>query len=201
MLVIERTKKQLKEDMNSFIWDFKISDNISYNLNVLFELVDDYNNLAKNYKKPISIIAASIVEAIMIDLLYRLFHGTNHFPDSLKCRMDEIKSRIKEETKETKIVGIDGKIYYCSILKNFNFAPMIGLYKELKLIGDRDSYYDTLLKLAYFRNRVHINNYFNNFEKDEKITFSEKRTQSTLHIMAWFFTYFRMNYSRPWSAI
>lgn len=201
MLVLNKIKEHLKQDMDCFIWNYKISDNILYNLEVLFSLIDGHNNLKNNFQKPISIVAVSIVEAIMVDLLYRLYHGTNHFPVSLKHREAEIKRKINEKTKDKKIVSTDGKEYYCSILKNFNFAPMITLYRDLNLLGNQATIYDTLLKLSYFRNRVHINNYYDNFEKDEKETFSEKRTQTILDIMIWFFTYFKKNYSRPWPSL
>jgi len=49
-----------------------------------------------------------------------------------------------------------------------------------------------------FRNRIHIKNYFNNFEKDESNTFSESRVQKTIKAMVWFFGYFQTYYPRPW---
>ena len=68
MIEISKTKEQLKQELGSFIWDFKISDNIEYNLDALFNLIED-NNQDRDYKKPISFMAVSVIEAIMIDFL------------------------------------------------------------------------------------------------------------------------------------
>ena len=54
------------------------------------------------------------------------------------------------------------------------------------------------MSLSRFRNRVHILNYFGNFEKDETRVFSTYRTQETLDVMIWMIKYFNKNYARPW---
>ncbi|MEA3450121.1 MAG: hypothetical protein U9Q85_04090 [Patescibacteria group bacterium] len=201
MLKISRTQQDLKNDLDLFIWDFKIGDNILYNLNIIFALVDDYNNEKKLYKKPISIMAVSVVEAIMVDFIYRLYSGTNHFPVILRPKEDEIKSKLKGETIRKKITDPEGKEHEFSVLKNFNFTPMIEVYEELELLGSNEGIYKFLIEMAYFRNRVHINNYFGNFEKDEIVTFSSERVQKTLDVMVWFFDYFKKYYSRPWKKV
>ena len=48
MLIINKEKKELNSSLDSFIWDFKIGDNILYNLDIIYQLVVDYNN-NKNY--------------------------------------------------------------------------------------------------------------------------------------------------------
>jgi hypothetical protein len=198
MLQINKTKKDLESDLEKFIWDFKISDNILYNLDILYNLIDDHNNAGRRYRKPISVISVSVAEAIMIDFLYRLYGATNHFPAILKHLEKNIKEQLTDSTIKSELIGIDGKKYYHSTLKNFNFSPMLEIYKKLKLLGDNAAVYELLLSLSYFRNRIHIKNYFNNFEKDEGITFSEKRTQKTIDTMLWISDYFKNNYSRPW---
>lgn len=200
MIVLLNTKEELKDKLKLFIWDFKISDNIIYNLNVLFDLIDDYNNSNKDYKKPISIISVSIIEAILVDFLYRLYKGTKHFPCILKSRELIIKNKLEKETIRRNFIGIDDEEHIYSVLKNFSFSSMIVVYKELSLIGDDEIIYEFLNQLSYFRNRVHINNYHNNFEKDENITFSEKRIQKTVNFMIFIFNYFNDNYSRPWTS-
>jgi hypothetical protein len=198
MLHISRTKDQIKADLDCFIWDFKIGDNILYNLNALFNLADDYNNSGKDYKKPISVTVVSIIEAIMVDFLYRLDRGTTHFPTSLRHIEKSIKNQLNEETIKSKFVGPDGQEHCYLTLKNFNFSSMIEVYEKLKLFGDNRKVYESLLRLSYFRNRIHINNYFNNFEKNENVTFSENRVQKTIVIMLWIIDYFKKEYSRPW---
>ena len=197
MIEILKTKEQLKKELNSFVWEFKISDNIEYNLDVLFNLIED-NDHAKDYKKPISLIAVSIIEAIMIDFLYRLYQGTSHFPQKLKDKETVIKSKLTQETKKSKYVDSENREYWVCSLKNFDFITMIKIYQDLKLLGDYKQNYEFLMNLAHFRNRIHIKNYFNNFEKDESNTFSESRVQKTIKAMVWFFGYFQTYYPRPW---
>ena len=199
MLNLKKTKEDLKIELDFFIWDFKVGDNIKYNLNVLYNLIDDYNNSGKDYKKPISIIAVSVIEAIMIDFLYRLYKGTYHFPDNLRHLESEIKEKLNNETIRSELVILDGQKYYVSALKNFNFTPMVRVYKKLTLLGNNKEIYENLLSLAHLRNRIHITNYFNNFEKDEHDTFSESRVQEIFDTMIWFFDYFKDNYERPWT--
>ena len=198
ILKLKKTKEELENDLKCFVWDFKVGDNINYNLDILYTLIDDFNKLYRNYSKPISIITVSIIEAIMIDFTYRLYDGTSHFPDSLKGKENEIKSNLAAKTKKIECVDNDGNKHEYSVLKNFNFTLMIEIYRELKLFGDNKKVYKFLTQIAYFRNRIHIKNYFNNFEKDEGITFSTKRTQDSLNVMVWCFNYFKDNYKRPW---
>lgn len=198
MLKIKKSKNDLENALDFFIWEFKIGDNIKYNLNVLYELIDDYNTSKKNYGKPISVIAVSVIEAIMIDFIYRLYHGTSHFPACLSNEENNIKTKLQGETIKSSVEVVEGQKFEYIKLKNFNFNSMIDVFSELKLFGDKDNIYKILQELAHFRNRVHINNYFNNFEKDENVTFSEKRVQRTMDVMYWIFEYFKINYNRPW---
>lgn len=197
-LSINKSKKELKESIDSFIWEFKLGDNIKYNIDILFGLVEnsvDRNNI---YNKPISIIAISIIEAIMIDFLYRLYHGTNHFPSKLNNRCDEIKDILRDKNCSKINNLLKDDMYIAYELKNFNFSPMISLYKRLELLGSGDYIYDNLDKLSKFRNRVHIKNYYDNFEKDERVTFSSNRVQKTINYMLWIIDFFENEYRREW---
>jgi hypothetical protein len=194
MLVFRYEKAGLKELQEFFIWEFKIGDNIKYNLDIIFNLVEDYNT-GKNYKKPISILCVSVIEAIMVDFIYRLYRGTKHFPEKLKDREDEIKDKLSNAIIKKK-KNIDGSVM--CFLKNFGFSEMIDIYRNLKLFGDDSMIYDNLSKMVLFRNRIHINNYHGNFEKDEINTFSEKRAQFIINAMEWIFQYFFENYQRKW---
>lgn len=199
MLAINKEKEKLKEMIGDFIWEFKIADNVLYNLDILHDLIEDFNNRNRNYGKPISIISISIVEAVMIDFLYRLYYGTNHFPLKLRCREDVIKNRLKNETQTKRISDIIDGEREISVIKNFNFSSMISIYEELELLGHDEKVYNVLFASAKFRNRVHIKNYFGNFEKNEHKTFLEERVQTTIDLMMWIFDYFEDNYKRPWN--
>lgn len=198
MLILKK-HDELKRSLDIFVWEFKIGDNILYNLGVISNLVDDYNNLIKDYKKPISVLVASIIEAVMVDFIYRLYNSTKHFPQNLESIKEDIKLRLSGETIKFKYKSIDGKELFYPVLKNFNFASVVDVYREFKLFGDNENIYNRLEDLAHFRNRLHILNYYNNFEKDEKDVFSEARVQRTINIMEWMFTHFEKEYSRPWS--
>ncbi len=208
MLILNKTKKELKDQLGTFAWDFKIVDNIQYNLDILFQLVIDHNTSPlgewnipiRDFKKPISLLSISIIEAIMVDFLYRLYEGTVHFPVNLRTKEDEIKNRLGIETKKSKYIDLEDREHWIARLKNFNFISMIDIYDELRLLGEIQKNYESLKTMAHYRNRIHMKNYFNNFEKDESRTFSKERTQKSLHAMEWFFSYFERTYPRPWKT-
>jgi hypothetical protein len=195
MLTINQTQEDLIKKMNSFIWEFKIGDNIEYNLDIIFNLIKNDNNIF-NYKKPISILCISVIEAIFVDLLHRLDMGTNHFPKKLTKNKSEIKKELDKEKRVYQISFLD-ETYQGKKLRNFGYKDLINFLKKFSILGSTDEVYTILQKMGHFRNRVHIKNYFNNFEKDESVVFSEKRTQKIINCMVWIFNYFEENYSRP----
>jgi hypothetical protein len=199
MLEITKTNEELTEYIDSFIWDFKIRDNLLYNIEILFSLIKDHGG-SKIYNKPISILTIAIIEAIMADFLYRLHGATNHFPSNAVISPEikiKIKDRLKKETTKKEMV-VNGEKHTYSRLNNFGFKTMIEIYTEYKLFGKNNEKYKLLMSLSRFRNRVHILNYFGNFEKDETRVFSTYRTQETLDVMIWMIKYFNKNYARPW---
>lgn len=195
MLTIGSTQENLIESIDSFIWEFKIGDNIKYNLNIIYNLIEDYNKNRFNYKKPISILCVSVIEAILVDFLARLDMGTNHFPKKLNDARFEIKSKLSKEKKEFPGIFLD-KVYQYRKLRNFKYKDLIDFFEEFSILGPSIKTYKNLQKIGHFRNRVHINNYFGNFERDESKVFSEKRTQLTIDYMVKMFRYFKENYSR-----
>ena len=64
-------------DLSSFIWDFKVGDNILYNFEILQNLYISRQKLQDKdiFNKPITITTVSIIEAILLDfkLNYTLF--------------------------------------------------------------------------------------------------------------------------------
>lgn len=91
-----------------------------------------------------------------------------------------------------------GEKHHYKRLKNFGYDELIPFYKEFEILGpSSDALYTTLKSLGHFRNRVHIRNYFGNFEADEFKTFSEVRTQRTINIMGSVIQYISENYPRP----
>jgi hypothetical protein len=198
MLQIVCSKDDLNEWVGSFIWTYKIGDNISYNLDILFQLINDHNNAAadRNYGKPISILGVSIIEAVLVDLLERLDRATNHFPAHLNAQRHDIKAELQGQQKEF-ITTYQGKSYKGKRLKNFGYVELIAFCEKFHLLGADANLYTQLQDLGRFRNRVHIRNYFGNFERNESRTFSEKRTQNTLEYMQVVVAYLHEHYERP----
>src|SRR3989344_5365130 len=63
-------------------------------------------------------------------------------------------------------------------VKNYSLRQMLKLLQEFELLEPKDSpIYNNLEKATYFRNRIHIYNWFNNFEKDEKYVFTDRRLE------------------------
>ncbi len=197
MLKINLSKEQLNEYLNSFIWTFKIGDNIRYNIDVIFKLIDDHNKLGEcKYAKPISILCVSVIEAILVDFLERLDSATRHFPSKLDAKRTDIKNDL--DTKKSDFQTIyKGQIYQYKRLQNFGYKELILFYKKFSILGSSSESYEALQNLGRFRNRVHIRNYFGNFERDEFRTFSESRAQRTIDSMEDIIKYFDKKYTRP----
>ncbi|HEY4519612.1 MAG TPA: hypothetical protein VJH33_01060 [Candidatus Paceibacterota bacterium] len=197
MLKISLSKYQLNECLNSFCWTFKIGDNILYNLDLIFQLVDDHNKLAgRKYAKPISILCVSVIEGALVDFLERLDSATRHFPSKLDSKKKDIKKELEGKKNDFEII-YKGKVYKYKRLKNFGYKELIKFYEDFKILGSRSADYQILQELGRFRNRVHIQNYFRNFEQNESCTFSENRSQRAIDYMESVFKYLSKNYPRP----
>jgi hypothetical protein len=197
MLKISSGRAYLDECLQSFIWTFKIGDNILYNLNIIFRLIGDHDKLNDcDYAKPISILCVSVTEAMLVDFLERLDSATQHFLVKLELKRTQIKDALNAENKEAQTTH-KGKIYKYKRLRNFGYKELIEFYQRFNILGSSAAAYEELQDLGRFRNRVHIRNYFGNFERDESRTFSENRTQKTIDYMESIFKYFSKNYPRP----
>lgn len=142
----------------NFIGDFKLGDNINFNLKVLFLLYkyfEEGNEQEKNLLcKPITIILISIIEAILHDLHYRIkvftLEGVPYLAEEIICyirgkKIDELEKYISSARKHNMLKSNDASIY-----------------EQL----------DNLRKL---RNRIHIQNTKKNFEPNDDIAFSKNR--------------------------
>jgi len=143
---------------SSFIGNFKIGDNIHYNLNVLRALYEARFWLndedQKFFEKPITVILVSVCEAIIFDLIGRSRFFTTEGVGSLS---DQALARIRAS-------------------KTWTFERKIKLLRELELLGSSGlDTYDELENLAKLRNRIHIQNENQNFEADEERAFTTAR--------------------------
>jgi hypothetical protein len=143
---------------SSFIGNFKIGDNIHYNLDVLKALYISRAGLPAYQKyfleKPITVILVSICEAIIYDFIGRSKLFTREGIDGLSSEdLEKLRNR-----------------------KSYQMDKKIKLIEELNLLQTSDpNVYDHLGKLVTLRNRIHIQNENQNLERDEKDAFTVPR--------------------------
>lgn len=141
-----------------FVADFKIGDNISYNLqvlSVLYTAMDTASQEDKNlFYKPIILQNACITEALMHDFLIRAKYFTREGIATLPERI---------------IKGIRGKQFD-------TWGHYIDQFKKHKLLsGSGFDVYGTLNELRTLRNRVHIQNVQGELERDDVNAFNHER--------------------------
>jgi hypothetical protein len=195
-------QKEIETKIDTFNWNFKVGDNIKHNIQEIFFLYKIKKENCSNTKeeqflnKHISITLVCIIEAILYDFVVRLNDATNQFP----LIIDEKKRKaIKKYISEQK-VPYESKELKIKILrvKNYSFSQILRLLKEFELLEQKDSpIYNNLEKATYFRNRIHIYNWFNNFEKDEKYVFTDRRLEILEKLVVYILTTMEAKYSRP----
>lgn len=178
---------------SNFIGNFKLGDNINHNLEVLHLLYRHYQDAEIEEQrllcKPIILLIASIVEAVLYDLHNRIQTFTVEGVQNVAAAaMDAIRlSKIDDFSK-----------YIASAKKRNFFDETNG---EL---------YDQLEDLRKLRNRIHIQNEKNHFEPDEIAAFTPERKsvaemalEKTLRKMATRFPRrhdYVGNFALPWDA-
>jgi hypothetical protein len=174
----------LDNRIKKFIWSFKVYDNVKYNFRILVTLYeckqDSSVTKAKYYlNKPLIIIHVSIIEALLHDFYIRLFQSTNHFPSSIPM-------------EKRKIIQAEFKA------KNLSMDQLIKCFNKYELLGSKSSaIYPALRSLNRLRNRIHILNWYANFERDEHSVFTNNRLATTEKLTSYIINYISNNYARP----
>jgi hypothetical protein len=144
---------------STFIGDFKLGDNICFNLDLLTLLYNHYALADVRgralLRKPIILILVSITEAVLYDLHHRIRHFTWEGVQNIGYVVaDYVRSlrRLDELEKLT-----------VSARKNDFF----------ELADTR--FYDDLDQLRRLRNRIHIQNIKGDFEPDDGNAFTDVR--------------------------
>src|SRR5581483_6634688 len=198
--MLRYSPKQIAEMLDSFIWTFRVGDNISYNLRILFKLYEDKDRSSDKriYNKLIIIEIVSIIESLMYDLVLRLDQATNHFPATIsKERQDEIDKKLHSE-KVIKEVYILNQRMRVQKVSNYSMDKMIKLFEEFQLFGhSRSGVYTRLQTAARLRNRIHIFNWWNNFEEKEWNTFSDSKLEEIEKLLNGVLSYMSRIYPRP----
>ncbi len=199
--MLSLTQKEIETKLDTFNWNFKVGDNIKHNIQEVFFLykikqencVSTKENQFLN--KHISIILVCIIEAILYDFVVRLSEATNHFPLIIdEKKRKDIKSYISKQKVPYEFKKSKVKVLRVS---NYTLSQILKLLKEFELLEQKDSpIYSTLEEAIYFRNRIHIYNWFNNFEIDEKYVFTDKRLEILEKLVVYVLTTMEAKYSR-----
>lgn len=163
-----------------FIGDFKLGDNIAYNLDVLAVLYQSFEEAGADEKrllcKPITTLLVTITEAILHDFHFRIVSMTRE-------GIHGIAASVLEYVRGKKI---DNLARYIDSAKKHNF-----------LRAADDQFYADLDELRRLRNRLHIQNYSDDFDRDDINAFTvarkilaERALEKTMRVMA-------AHYARP----
>ena len=138
-----------------FFGDFKLGDNVVYNLDILGVLYTTQRQqaeLADHLRKPIILILGSIAEALLHDLFQRIKHNTREGVSGIAKEVllnERTKSRDKFET-------------------------LIAGAKKLELLGDQNErFYDRLNGLRLARNRIHIQDTDRRLDRNERNVYTQ----------------------------
>ena len=154
---------------SSFMGNFKLGDNICFNLSVLKTLYDYRATGTAQQKlhlqKPIILLNVSIIEAVLYDL----------------------HDRVKTFTREGVANLAESVISYIQGKQLDELEKYIVSAKKHDFFDQRDTgFYETLDELRKIRNRVHIQNTKRYFELDDEVAFSSerlKRSERALEIV------------------
>ncbi|HLW01266.1 MAG TPA: hypothetical protein VKT82_21605 [Ktedonobacterales bacterium] len=198
--MLRYSKQQISAMMSRFIWNYSVGDNIAYNFKVLFALYEDKSRSAvKNiYNKPLIILIVSIIECLMYDFVVRLEQATNQWPQSIPpSKRELIKARLSSEKVKKQVEYLDQQMTIQTV-RNYSMDQLIKLFKEFELFGPKDhEIYPRFVDATRLRNRVHIFNWFNNFERKERDTYSEQRLEGVEQLLDGLLEYMSETYYRP----
>ena len=141
---------------DNFFGDFKLGDNVQYNLKVLRGLYSAQSQAGDSgpfFRKPITILLASIAEALLYDLFWRMKHHTR---EGVPNVIEDVLVEEREKTRD-------------------KFKTLIDGAKKHHLFADEgDGIYDRLDRLREVRNRIHIQNSNAKLERDELVCTPKK---------------------------
>lgn len=154
----------------NFISDFKIGDNIKYNLRILTRLNKVYeNDPSALFIKPMILITGSIIEAILCDFNSRIKNN----------RLEGVHSLTQEIIDNVRGKQIDDFEKYIEQARKHDFFDV-----------SQSNFYDSLHRLRKIRNRIHIQNKKHHKPFDEIEIFnnktkisSEKLLEKTMLVM------------------
>lgn len=195
-------QKEIEAKLDTFNWNFKVGDNIKHNAQEAFFLYKIKKDNCAGVKekqflnKHISMTLIGIIEAILYDFVVRLNDATNHFPLTIDDKKKkDIKKYISEQKVPYELKKLKVKVLK---VKNYSLSQILKLLQKFELLESKNSpVYNTLEQATHFRNRIHIYNWFDNFEIDEKYVFTDKRLEILERLVIYILTTMEAKYSRP----
>ena len=195
--MLTKSKGEITEALSKSVWDFKIGDNIIYNLKIIFALYEASERTPQRaiiFYKPLIVLMVSIIEALMYDLVYRLHDATNHFPVNLIKKKAEIK-----RWTENKKVPLE-RSSSIKIIK-YKMPEAVSFFKKYEIFGPANAtIYSELVAAAGMRNRIHIENYQRRFERDENAVFTKNRLEAIERIFEHILDIMGTLYVRPFDS-
>lgn len=142
-----------------FFWDFKRMDNTNYNFDILNIICLTKKEKASNphFNRPVLIQIVAIIECILYDFVRRVNEYRQEIiPNLDQAAVNDTRSKVLDE-----------------------FEPLIAHVRKSNLlrISAGDSIYDDLDHLRKVRNRVHIQNRQQQFDRDEYNVWVEANVQ------------------------
>lgn len=199
--MLSLNQNEIEAKIDTFNWNFKVGDNINHNLEEVFYLcrvkIEHCSNINESrfLNKHISMTLISIIEAILYDFVVRLNDATNQFPIIINITKREaikkyiLEQRVPYELKKSKIKILK--------VKNYSLLQILKLLQKFELLEKEDSLiYKQLEGAIHFRNRVHIYNWFDNFEIDERYVFTDKRLEILERLFIYIIVTMESKYSR-----
>ena len=121
----------------SFIWNYNLGDNIVFNTEILESLYCNLDVAKPENIKPIVLISASVIEALMLDFAVRVQENKN---EPLNLSPKKINGINRLDINERK----------------WKFYRIVETFEEHQVLGDESNYYANVQYLRDMRNRIHI---------------------------------------------
>jgi len=151
--------RQFSDYTNVFFWNFKRMDNTNYNFSIVEKLCEAKrrNENGPLFNKPIIILLVSIIECILYDFIKRI----NEYSGEIIPNLEE------EAVLDTKTKVLD------------QLESLIAHIRKNNLLraSPDESIYDDLDHLRKVRNRIHIQNLYQQLDKDEYNVFTNINLQ------------------------
>lgn len=144
-----------------FINDFVLGDNINYNLEVLGLLYKYYGRAdgieKKLLRKPITVLIITIIEAVLYDFVVRIKRNVREGVEGLgEVAINSVRSKNYNKFRQ-----------YVEVAEKYNFFESQNgrIYRHLK-------------GLSKLRNRLHIQNFYKDFDDHERDVFTDSRMEA-----------------------